>query len=78
MNFLIGEHWREIFDVVIVQARKPKFFTDNNRPFRIYDLDHHTHVWDKVHKLEKGRVYYEVRYGNSFIFRSKANHLLCL
>ena len=60
MQYLIGKHWRDIFDIVIVQARKPKFFTDKNRPFRIYDLDSHTHVWDKVHSLEKGRVYYEV------------------
>jgi hypothetical protein len=62
MQYLIGKHWRDIFDVVIVQARKPKFFTDKNRPFRIYDLNHQNHVWDKVRKLEKGQVYTEVRY----------------
>ncbi|EFX61492.1 hypothetical protein DAPPUDRAFT_304969 [Daphnia pulex] len=59
MQYLIGKHWRDIFDVVIVQARKPKFFTDKNRPFRIYDLNHQNHVWDKVRKLEKGQVYTE-------------------
>lgn len=61
MQYLIGEHWRDIFDVIIVQARKPKFFTDENRPFRVYDLHQQDHVWDKVHNLEKGRVYCEVR-----------------
>ena len=62
MQYLIGKHWRDIFDVIIVQARKPKFFTDKNRPFRIYDLNHQNHVWDKVRKLEKGQVYTEVRF----------------
>lgn len=61
MQHLIGDHWRDIFDVIIVQARKPKFFTDENRPFRVYDLHHQDHVWDKVHNLEKGRVYCEVK-----------------
>jgi len=35
MSYLMGEDWRDVFDVVIVQARKPKFFTDQNRPFRL-------------------------------------------
>ena len=60
MKFLIGPDWRDIFDVIIVQARKPKFFTDKSRPFRLFDLNQRTHLWDKVHHLEKGRVYYEV------------------
>ena len=60
MNFLLGPNWRDIFDVIIVQARKPKFFTERNRPFRLYDLNHLTHVWDNVQYLEKGKVYYEV------------------
>ena len=62
MKYLMGNDWRDIFDVIIVQARKPKFFTDDSRPFRIFDPDQGTHLWDKVHRLEKGRVYYEVRY----------------
>jgi len=59
MSYLIGSEWREIFDVIIVQARKPRFFTEHIRPFRLYDTDQGTHLWDKVHQLEKGRVYYE-------------------
>lgn len=34
MNFLVGDDWRELFDVVIVNARKPKFFTETSRPLR--------------------------------------------
>ena len=58
----MGKDWRDIFDVIIVQARKPKFFTDCSRPFRLYDPHHKMHSWDKVHALEKGRIYYEVGY----------------
>ena len=61
MQYLLGKDWRDIFEVIIVQARKPKFFTDSSRPFRLFDPHQKTHLWDKVHTLEKGRVYYEVK-----------------
>jgi hypothetical protein len=35
MKYLVGDDWRELFDVVIVQARKPKFFTERSRPLRL-------------------------------------------
>lgn len=59
MSMLVGEQWRDYFDVVIVQARKPKFFTDVTRPLRVYDESKGVHTWDKVTKLNKGVVYYE-------------------
>ena len=31
MRHLIGSHWRDLFDVIIVNAKKPKFFTNDNR-----------------------------------------------
>lgn len=62
MELLLGKDWRDYFDVVIVQARKPRFFTDVSRPFRIYDEKSGMHSWDRVTKLEKGVIYYEVRY----------------
>ncbi|KAG8578417.1 hypothetical protein GDO81_010480 [Engystomops pustulosus] len=34
MNFIVGKDWRDLFDVVIVQADKPNFFNDKRRPFR--------------------------------------------
>jgi hypothetical protein len=61
MELLVGNDWMRYFDVVIVQARKPKFFTDESRPFRIYDYESQTQLWDRVTRLEKGKVYYEVR-----------------
>ncbi|XP_032590023.1 5'-nucleotidase domain-containing protein 3 isoform X2 [Drosophila grimshawi] len=59
MTYLVGENWRDFFDVVIVQARKPKFFTDESRPIRLYDEKTKSHLWDRVFKLEKGKIYYE-------------------
>lgn len=38
MTYLVGEDWRNLFDVVIVQARKPKFFTEQSRPLRFVIL----------------------------------------
>lgn len=34
MQYLVGNDWRDLFDVVIVQARKPMFFTEDSRPLR--------------------------------------------
>ncbi|XP_032570798.1 5'-nucleotidase domain-containing protein 3 isoform X3 [Drosophila sechellia] len=59
MSFLVGANWRDFFDVVIVQARKPKFFTDESRPIRLFDERTQSHLWDRVFKLEKGKIYYE-------------------
>lgn len=59
MTLLAGSEWRNFFDVIIVQARKPKFFTDESRPMRIYDENSNSYLWDRVTKLEKGKIYYE-------------------
>lgn len=59
MGMMAGKDWRQYFDVVIVQARKPRFFTDESRPIRVYDEKSGTHVWDRVVRLEKGKIYYE-------------------
>lgn len=56
---LAGANWRDYFDVVIVQARKPRFFTDESRPIRLFDEHSGTHLWDRVTRLEKGKIYYE-------------------
>ncbi|XP_029661742.1 5'-nucleotidase domain-containing protein 3 isoform X2 [Formica exsecta] len=59
MQFLVGENWKDNFDVVIVQARKPRFFTEETRPLRIYDEVKQTQLWDRVTKLNKGVIYLE-------------------
>lgn len=62
LSLLVGPDWRDFFDVVIVQARKPRFFTDESRPLRVYDIEKRVHLWDRITKLEKGKIYYEVSY----------------
>lgn len=59
---MVGENWEDYFDVIIVQARKPLFFTDESRPLRIYDKDNDTYLWDRVTELKKGTIYFEVKY----------------
>ncbi|GFY46130.1 5'-nucleotidase domain-containing protein 3 [Trichonephila inaurata madagascariensis] len=59
MTYMIGPGWTDLFDVIVVQARKPKFFTDQSRPFRIYDVPTKSQLWEKVTSLQKGNVYME-------------------
>ncbi|XP_060930408.1 5'-nucleotidase domain-containing protein 2 isoform X2 [Limanda limanda] len=64
MTYMVGKSWREFFDVVIVQADKPHFFTDCIKPFRRLD-DKGDQRWDKITSLEKGQIY---KQGNLFDF----------
>ncbi len=57
MNFMLGDDWRSLFDVVIVSAKKPTFFTAENRHFREYSLKRHRLKWSKVTSIEPGQVY---------------------
>jgi HAD superfamily 5'-nucleotidase-like hydrolase len=34
MKYVIGDHWRDMWDAVIVSAGKPRFYTETARPFR--------------------------------------------
>jgi hypothetical protein len=78
MTYLLGKDWRDFFDVVICQARKPSFFGAlkrsiipllksltrdqrvSSRPFREIDVEENFKSWDRVTKLEQGKVYVEV------------------
>lgn len=60
MEMLVGQDWRDFFDVVIVNANKPKFFAEVSRPIRVFDKNANTHIWEKVTSLDKGIIYYEV------------------
>ncbi|XP_062923666.1 5'-nucleotidase domain-containing protein 2-like isoform X3 [Mobula hypostoma] len=64
MKYMVGKDWRDLFDLVIVQADKPSFFTDKRKPFRRLD-DMGTLQWDKISTLEKGKMY---KQGNLFDF----------
>ncbi|XP_059392792.1 5'-nucleotidase domain-containing protein 3-like [Carassius carassius] len=64
MNYIVGKDWRELFDVVIVQADKPGFFNDKRKPFRRV-TDKGVLLWDRIHHLEKGQIY---KQGNLYEF----------
>ncbi|XP_003894359.1 5'-nucleotidase domain-containing protein 2 isoform X2 [Papio anubis] len=64
MRHMVGPDWRQLFDVVIVQADKPSFFTDRRKPFRKLD-EKGSLQWDRITRLEKGKIY---RQGNLFDF----------
>lgn len=59
MSWVVGPNWEDYFDVIVVQAGKPLFFTDESRPMRIYDKATDTHLWDRVTELKKGVIYFE-------------------
>ncbi|GCB79703.1 5'-nucleotidase domain-containing protein 3 [Scyliorhinus torazame] len=64
MQYMVGQDWRDLFDIIIVQAEKPAFFNDNRRPFRTANQRDKLH-WDKISKLEKGQIY---KQGNLYEF----------
>uniref|UniRef100_A0A7N8YI73 5'-nucleotidase domain containing 3 n=1 Tax=Mastacembelus armatus TaxID=205130 RepID=A0A7N8YI73_9TELE len=64
MTYIVGKDWRELFDVVIVQADKPSFFNDRRKPFRRV-TDKGALLWDRIHRLDKGQIY---KQGNLYEF----------
>ena len=70
MTHLFHSDWRDLFEVVIVNARKPRFFTDEDRafrPFRNINLHNGTYLWDHVKEFQKHGVYGE---GNINLFNT--------
>ncbi|XP_037540705.1 5'-nucleotidase domain-containing protein 2 [Nematolebias whitei] len=64
MTHMVGKDWRDFFDVVIVQADKPHFFTDCIKPFRRLDGNGDLR-WEKITSLDKGQIY---KQGNLYDF----------
>uniref|UniRef100_A0A673CG65 5'-nucleotidase domain containing 3 n=1 Tax=Sphaeramia orbicularis TaxID=375764 RepID=A0A673CG65_9TELE len=61
MSYIVGKDWRDLFDVVIVQADKPSFFNDRRK----YVCQCVALLWDRIHRLEKGQIY---KQGNLYEF----------
>ena len=62
MSFMVGEDWRDLFDVITVNAKKPSFFTHQLRHFRKFLPEKNITSWREVKKLEKGRIYSRVSF----------------
>ncbi|XP_078439545.1 HAD-superfamily hydrolase, subfamily IG, 5'-nucleotidase [Wolffia australiana] len=51
------DSWRELFDVVILHANKPSFYSSEH-PFRCYDIEKDTLAFTAVDKFLPNQVYY--------------------
>mmetsp|Transcript_20633 Transcript_20633/g.48954 ORF Transcript_20633/g.48954 Transcript_20633/m.48954 type:complete len:705 (-) Transcript_20633:88-2202(-) len=59
MKYTLGDDWKKMWDVVIVSAGKPSFYTETKRPFREVNDETNRVRFQKVEKLEPGKVYTE-------------------
>jgi len=57
MKYVVGDDWINIWDAVIVSAGKPAFYTETTRPFREVNTKTNRVRYEKVEKLEAGKVY---------------------
>jgi hypothetical protein len=55
MRHMFGSDWQLLFDAVIVNAKKPLFFT-SNYPFRTYNPVRRTTEWKAVDAISRGQV----------------------
>ena len=51
MTYMAGSNWNQMFDVIIVNARKPKFFTHRTGHFRKYLPDKRILSWHQIERL---------------------------
>lgn len=56
MKYIVGEDWRDLFDVVIASAQKPAFYTEK-RPFREVSVRTGRIKFKPITELETGEVY---------------------
>lgn len=57
MSYMLGTDWRHLFDLVIVSAKKPSFFSAKKRHFRVYSPRTRRLKWQRVVSLERGKIY---------------------
>lgn len=59
MTYFMGKDWRDSWDAVITSAGKPRFYTDDARPFREVSRKSGRIKFKKVDEFERGEVYTE-------------------
>lgn len=59
MTSLCGPDWPNLFDLVICNARKPEFFTSQNKTFRKFNVATNSKSWEHVSSFNKNEIYYE-------------------
>lgn len=62
MEYILSDlpirHWTDLFNVVMVSARKPSWF-NKNRPFRIFDTNTNKIKFERVTEFKDGEIYAE-------------------
>jgi len=54
------QHWTELFNLTVCQARKPDFFAQTHKaPFRVFNKDTLMVSFEPVNEIESGKVYVE-------------------
>jgi len=59
MKHVLGDQWMDLWDAIVVSAGKPAFYTEIRRPFREVNRETNRVRFQKVEKLEAGKVYTE-------------------
>jgi len=57
MCYMLGPDWQNYFDLIIIQAQKPSFFTTNYRAFREYSPKSDRLKWKPVDQFQPSKVY---------------------
>ncbi|KAF0701400.1 Aste57867_8102 [Aphanomyces stellatus] len=56
LRYMVGNDWRQFFDIVMVSAKKPDFYT-RSRTFRLFDVEKRQVQWQAVSELLPHNVY---------------------
>jgi len=59
MRHVIGDDWKDVWKAIICSAGKPRFYTDDARPFRLVDKDTGQISFKKITRFKAGEVYAE-------------------
>ena len=62
MCYMLGNDWQQYFDLIIIQANKPSFFTENYRVFREYSTKSNRMKWKPVTRFRRSKIYSGVRF----------------
>lgn len=56
-SYVLGTNWRELFDLVLVDARKPAFFTNSSIPFKAIQEDGSLRTLSPDERLDAHTIY---------------------
>ena len=60
MTYMAGSQWNDLFNVIVVTAGKPGFFTHRTGHFRKYLPDKKILSWHQIEQFRPGRIYARV------------------